>query len=184
MSVPIQLIVSAGGWAGCAVSIYFNVRQHYRLKRQQEDVRQEKAEHERRDQEARDEQRRREQAPPEFYNFGGTPGAILINGSQHSSLVAHLWGLVTVVNPTQRHMKITPVRLVIAGEEWPLQSISFQRKSFTGGTFDRISLIGNDKEDYELHFRFSETKCPTGEGELWLASDNRAEPFPVPVRFP
>jgi hypothetical protein len=184
MSVPIQLIVSAGGWAGCAVSIYFNVRQHYRLKRQSEEVRQEKVERERKEQEAQDEQRKREQAPPDFYNFDGTSGPIVINGSQHSSQVAHLWGVVTVVNPTDRHMKITPIRLVIAGEEWPFQSITFQRRSFTEGTFDRISLVGNDKEDYELHFRVPENKCPTGDGELWLASSNRAEQFLVSVRFP
>jgi len=95
----------------------------------------------------------------------------------------YLWGLVTVVNRTQVPMKITPLRLLMAGEEWPVQSISFL-KSNTKDRSDRISLRENDKEDYELHFRFSETKCPTGEGELWLASDNRAEQFSVPVRFP
>jgi hypothetical protein len=47
MSVPIQLILSAGGWAGCAVSIYFNARQHYRPKHQKQDARQEKTEHQR-----------------------------------------------------------------------------------------------------------------------------------------
>jgi hypothetical protein len=48
---------------------------------------------------------------------------------------------------------------------------------------DRISLRGNDKEDYELHFRFSDDKCATGTGDLWFASDNRPEEFSVPVKF-
>jgi hypothetical protein len=107
MSVPILLIVGAGGWPGCAVSIYFNLRQHYRikhqeegLKRQEENVRQEKVEREHKELEARDEQRLKEQAAPLFSNFDGTPGPILVNGSQHSSQgpFMYLWGLVTVVN--------------------------------------------------------------------------------------
>jgi hypothetical protein len=199
MSVPIPLIVSAGGWAGCAVSIYFNVRQHYRLKRQEEglkrqeeglkrqeeDVRQEKVEREGKEQEARDEQRLKARDAPLFSNFDGTPGPILVTGSQHSSQgpFMYLWGLVTVVNPTPVPMKITPLRLLIAGEEWPVQSISFHLKSNTQDRSDRISLSGNDKEDYELHFRFPDDKCATGSGELWFASDNRPGEFSVPVRF-
>src|ERR1700686_4799126 len=109
MSVPIPMIVSAGGWAGCAISIYFNVRQHSRrkrqeegLKHQEEDVRQEKVEREHKEQEARDEQRLKAQGAPQFFNCDGTPGAILVSGSQHSSQgpFMYLWGLVTVVNPT------------------------------------------------------------------------------------
>ena len=186
MSVPIPMIVSAGGWAGCAVSIYFNVRQHYRLKRQEKDVRQEKVEREQNEQEAQDGQRLKEQDAPLFSNFDGPPGPILVTGSQHSSQgpFMYLWGLVTVVNRTEVPMKITPLRLLMAGEEWPVQSISFHLKSNTKDRSDRISLRGNDKEDYELHFRFPDNKCPAAEGELWLASDNRAEQFSVPVRFP
>ena len=132
------------------------------------------------------EQRLKEQAAPLFFNFDGTPGPILVTGSQHSSQgpFMYLWGLVTVVNRTPVPMKITPFRLLMAGEEWPVQSISFHLKSNTKDRSDRISLRGNDKEDYELHFRFPDNKCPTAEGELWLASDNRAEQFSVPVRFP
>jgi hypothetical protein len=189
----IPLIVSAGGWAGCAVSIYFNVRQHYRiklqeegLKRQEENVRQEKVEREHKELEARDEQRLKEQAAPLFSNFDGTPGPMLVNGSQHSSQgpFMYLWGLVTVVNRTPVAMKITPLRLLVAGEEWPVQSISFHLKSNTQDRSDRISLEGNGKEDYELHFRFPDDKCATGSGELWFASDNRPGEFSVPVKFP
>jgi len=192
MSVLIPLIVSAGGWAGCAISIYFNVRQHYRikhreegLKRQEEDVRQEKVGREHKEQEARDEQRLKEQVAPLFSNFDGTPGPIVVSGSQHSSQGPFmcLWGLVTVVNPTPVPMKITPLRLLMAGEEWPVQSISFHLKTNTQDRSDRISLRGNHKEDYELHFRFPDDKCATGSGELWFASDNRPGEFSVPVRF-
>jgi hypothetical protein len=130
------------------------------------------------------EQRSREQAPPEFYNFGGTPGPILVSGNEHSQGFMDFWGNLTVVNPTQGHMKITPLRLVIAGEERPVQGVSFHPKSFSGGAFDRISLMGNSKEDYELRFRFSEGNPPFGDGELWLSSDNRPGEFSVPIRFP
>jgi hypothetical protein len=188
MSVPIPLIVSAGGWAGCAVSVYFNLRQHYRLKRQEEGVRHEKVEREHKEHkalEAEDEQRLKQQAAPQFFNIDGTPGPILVTGSQHSSQgpFLYLWGLVTVVNPTPVAMKITPLRLLMAGEEWPVQSISFHLKSNTQDRSDRISLRGNGKEDYELHFRFPDDKCATGSGELWFASDNRPGEFSVPVRF-
>ena len=131
------------------------------------------------------EQRLKEQAAPLFYNFDGTPGPILIAGSQHSSVgpVIYLWGLVTVVNRTPMPAKITPLRLLMAGEEWPVQSISFHLKSNTTDRSDRISLGGNDKEDYELHFRFPDDKCATGSGDVWFASDNRPGEFSVPVRF-
>jgi hypothetical protein len=182
----IPLIVSAGGWAGCVVSIYFNVRQHYRHKRQEEDVRQEKVEREHKEQGARDEQRLKEQDAPLFSNFDGTSGPILVTGSQHSSQgpFMYLWGLVTVVNPTPVPMNITPLRLLMAGAEWPVQSISFHLKSNAQDRSDRISLRGNQKEDYELHFRFPDDKCATGSGELWFVSDNRDGEFSVPVRFP
>ena len=64
-----------------------------------------------------------------------------------------------------------------------VQSITFHLKSNTTDRSDRISLRGNDKEDYELHFRFTDDKCATGSGEVWFASDNRPGEFSVPVRF-
>jgi hypothetical protein len=144
------------------------------------------AEQKRKEQDREADQRRREQAVPDFYNFGGTSGPILINGTQHSSQgpFMDLWGLVTVVNRTQTPMKITPLRLVMADGNWPVQSISFHVKSNSRDRSDRISLRGNDKEDFELHFRFRDEKCATGSGQLWFASDNRPEEFSVPVRFP
>jgi hypothetical protein len=185
MSIPILLIVSAGGWAGCAVSIYFNLRQHHRLKRQEDDVRQEKVERGHKEQAGRDEQRLKEHAAPLFSNYDGTPGPIVVNGSQHSSQgpFMYLWGFVTVANPTPVPMKITPLRLLMGGEQWPVQSISFHLKSNTQDRSDRISLRGNGKEDYELHFRFPDDKCPTGIGELVFASDNRPGEFSVSARF-
>ena len=132
------------------------------------------AEQKRQDDEKETEQRLKQHAVPLFSNFDGTPGAILVAGSQHSSQgpFMYVWGLVTVVNPTQKPVKITPRRLLMAGAEWPAQSISFHLKSNTSERSDRISLSGNDEEDYELHFRFPDDKCATGTGDLWFASDN------------
>jgi len=168
------------------VSILLNLLQLKWRKEERAARAEDKAEQKRKGDEREAEQRLKEQAAPLFFNFDGTPGPILVTGSQHSSQgpFMYLWGLVTVVNRTHVPMKITPLRLLMAGEEWPVQSISFHLKSNTKDRSDRISLRGNDKEDYELHFRFSDNKCATAEGELWLASDNRAEQFSVPVRFP
>src|SRR5580704_9022902 len=69
----------------------------------------------------------------------------------------------------------------MAGEEWPVQSISFHLKSNTTDRSDRISLRGNDKEDYELHFRFQDDKCATGGGEVWFVSDNRPGENLMPI---
>jgi hypothetical protein len=158
------------------VSVGFNLLQ---LKWRNDD----KAEQKRKEDVKEAEQRRKEQAPPVFYSFDGTSGSIPITGSQHSPQGRDLWGLVTVVNPTQGHMKITPLRLVMAGVERPFQSISFHVRSNPLSRSDRISLMGNSKEDYELHFRFPADNCPTGNGELWVASDNRPDEFSVPLRF-
>jgi len=168
------------------VSILFNLLQLKWRNEERAARAEDKAEQKRKGDEREAEQRLKEQAAPLFFNFDGTPGPILVTGSQHSSQgpFMYLWGLVTVVNRTQVPMKITPLRLLMAGEEWPVQSISFHLKSNTKDRSDRISLRGNDKEDYELHFMFHENKCPTHDGELWFASANRSEEFPVPVRFP
>jgi hypothetical protein len=145
-----------------------------------------KAEQERKDADGKAEERRKEQAPPDFYSFGGNPGPILVSGRQAftQGKFVDVWGLVTVVNRTQVPMKITPLRLVVANREWPYQRIAFHVKSDTLQRSELISLMGNAKEHYELHFMFPEDKCPTHDGKLWLASDNRAEEFSVPVRFP
>ncbi len=46
-------------------------------------------------------------------------------------------------------------------------------------------MVGNDKQDYNLHFLFPENKVPKGmAGDLWLTSSNREdEPFSIPVSF-
>jgi hypothetical protein len=133
------------------------------------------------------EHRRKERMPPEVYNVGGTPNPTRITGSQHSvkGPFVDLWGTITVVNPTQGHMKITPQRLVIDGAEWPFETISFHLKSNDHERYDRISMVGNDKQDYNLHFLFPEGRVPKGmAGELWLTSSNREdEPFSIPVSF-
>jgi len=72
--------------------------------------------------------------------------------------------------------------MVLDGEEWPVRNFFFRHKEFK-----RISLRGNDKENYELHVMFPDNKYPTPptrDGEIWFSSDNRAEEFAVPIRCP
>lgn len=96
-----------------------------------------------------------------------------------------LWCLVTIVNYTRIPMKITPLRLLLDGTEWPVNKFFFRLKSNTRDKFDRISLIGNHKEDYELHFIFSDNNYPRARsGDLLVQTDNNDEPFPVNVKFP
>jgi pyrimidine deaminase RibD-like protein len=128
------------------------------------------------------------QTPPHFYNFNGNPGPISLSGVQHSvqGPWMDVWGLVTVVNPSQSHMKIGLHRLVLDGKECPVQRFFFRLKSDPREQFDRISLMGNTKEHYEVHVMFPETNYPTPhprDGELWVSS-NGQEPFPIKVTCP
>jgi hypothetical protein len=144
-----------------------------------------------RDRESRENDRRNEsqQAPPDLYNFNGNPGPIPLSGMTHS--VQGPWmdvrGLVTIVNPTQSPMKIALRRLVLGGKECAVHSMFFMPKSNPMQRFERISLMGNSKEDYEVHVMFPDTDYPTPpprDGELWVSCDNRPEEFPVKVRCP
>jgi hypothetical protein len=162
------------------VSLAFNYLQYKWRKEEREQI-------ERQTSEAKAEQRRKERRPPEIYNAGGSPNPIRITGSQHSvqGPYVYVWGAITVVNPTQGHMKITPLRLVIGGVDWETTRLAFHSKSNDRERSDRISMLGNDKQDYNLHFLFPETKVPKGmSGELWLTSSNRTdEPFSILVSF-
>lgn len=162
------------------VSLGFNYLQYKWRKEEHEQVERDKSD-------AKAEQRRRERMPPEIYNVGGSPNPIRITGSQHSvqGPFVDVWGAITVVNPTQAHMKIAPLRLLINGGDWEIKRMAFHLKSNDRERFDRISMVGNDKQDYNLHFLFPETKVPKGmSGELWLTSSNREdEPFSIPVSF-
>jgi len=98
-----------------------------------------------------------------------------------------VWGLVTIVNPTQSQMKIELHRLVLGGKECAVQSFFFRLKSHPVHRFERISLMGNTKEDYELHVMFPDTNypsLPSRDGELWVSSENRPGEFSVKVRCP
>ena len=134
-----------------------------------------------------DMQLRIERTPPEFCNMGGTPNPIRITGAQHSvqGPFMHLWGLITVRNPTQSPIEITPRMLIINGAEWETK-VTFHPSANPQERCDRIGMVGNDKQDYELQFLFSENKCPKAIcGELRLTSSNREdEAFSVPVSFP
>jgi hypothetical protein len=165
---------------GLLISLAFNCLQ-YKWRKE------ERAQHQRESAEARAEQLRKERMPPEFYNMDGTLSPIRIRGSQHSAKgpFVDVWGLITVLNPTQSPMKVTPRKLVINGAEWEVTRFAFHLRANPSDRYDRISLLGNDKQDYELHFFFPEDKWPKAmSGELRLTSSNRAdEPFSMPVSF-
>jgi hypothetical protein len=147
----------------------------------------ERAQHARDRTEAKAEQQHKERTLPEFFNMDGAPHPIAVTGSQHSvqGPFVHLWGLVTVVNPTESHMKIALHRLVLDGAEWAVTRLAFHLRSNPQERYERLSMVGNSKGDYELHFLFPEEKYPKAlSGELWLTSSNREdEPFSVPIRF-
>ncbi len=122
---------------------------------------------------------------PNVYSFGGGDGPINISGKQHSmhGPFIDLWGLVTIVNPTQQPMKIGLGRLVLDGKERAptRQFLRLRSRPMEGG--EAVILIGNNKEDYELHLMFPDTDYPSScEGELWLSIDGH-EVLPVAVTF-
>lgn len=124
---------------------------------------------------------------PRIFSLNGDPAALLFSGRQHSAHgpFTDLSCGVTVVNYAQAPVKISPLRLVLDNEEWPEAKVFFRPKTDVRQRFARISVRGNDKEDYELHLMFPDEKIPAArKGELWFESDNREEPFVIDVRFP
>jgi hypothetical protein len=125
---------------------------------------------------------------PNFYNFDGNPGPIALSRMQHSGEGPWMdvWGEVTIVNPTQSHMKISLHRLVLGGKEWAVQGFFFRPMSNPSQKLQRISLMGNSKEHHEVHVMFPDNDYPTPparDGELWVSTNDR-DAFPVEVRCP
>ena len=147
---------------------------------------QEHKEHEREKAEAKAEQFRKERLPPLFLQDGST-NRIRITGSQHSvqGPFVDLWGTVTVLNPTQAHMTITPQRLVVDGADWTYTELRFHLKSKDRERCPMVVLVSNEKQDYNMHFFFPDDKYPKGlSGDLWLTSSNREdEAFSIPISF-
>lgn len=131
------------------------------------------------------EQRHKDRMPPEFYNFDGTASPLRISGLQMFRNNHDLWGTITVVNPTQGYMKVTPQRLVIEGVDCDV-TFEFRLKANDNERQSRISLVSDSKEHYNLHFLFPQNNPPRGKtGDLWLTSSNRGdEPFVISVTFP
>jgi hypothetical protein len=95
-----------------------------------------------------------------------------------------LWCIVTIVNYTRTPLKISPLKLVVNGSDWPVEKVFFCLKSDTRDKFKRISLLGDAKEDYELHFIFPDNNCPLSRsGELLVGIDNRDQPISISVTF-
>ena len=122
---------------------------------------------------------------PAVYNFDGADGPIKVRGRIHSvhGPKMDLYGLVTIVNPSQIPTKIRPVRLTVDGQEFALDSFFFREKD-KRERFQKISVLGNDKGHYELHFMFPDDKfSEMKQGELWLAKDGNDEPIVVELSF-
>lgn len=125
--------------------------------------------------------------PLRFFNFDGASGPLCVSGKQHSaqdSSLLDLWCLVTIVNYTQFPMKIWPVQLFLSGAEWPFKLIFFRLKSNPRDKFERISLVGNHKEDYELHFVFSVDNCPQVRSGYVVIETDAVGAVQVDVKFP
>ena len=169
------------------VSLAFNCAQYYWRKEDRAQQERERSEiiAERMRQDAQ--QRKLERMPPEIYNVGGESGPIRISGSKHSASgpFRDLWALITVVNPTNAQVKVETVRLVLYEVEWEFVRVDFHLRTNTAESFEKISMMGNEKTDYELHFTFALHKVPrNSSGALWLRSSNRPdEPFAVPIYF-
>jgi hypothetical protein len=128
--------------------------------------------------------------PVRFFNYDGNSGPLNVSGRQHSvqdpSLV-DLWCLVTIVNCTLYPMKIAPSQLFLNGAEWLPERIFFRLKSDPLPKYERISLVGNHKEDYQLHFMFPVANCPkaiSGYLLVEVETDSGNEPFQIDVKFP
>jgi pyrimidine deaminase RibD-like protein len=121
----------------------------------------------------------------EVYNFDGTDGPIQVRGRMHSvqGPKMDLNGLVTIVNPSQIPTKIRPVRLTVDGEDFAIDSFFFREKG-KRERLHKISVLGNDKGHYELHFMFPDDKfSEMKQGELLLAQDSSDEPIVVALSF-
>jgi hypothetical protein len=125
--------------------------------------------------------------PLRFFNFDGTSGPLNVSGKQHSAQdpsIVDLSCLVTVVNYTHCPMKIEPRQLFLNGAEWPFQKLLFRPRSNPLDKFTRISLRGNDKEDYELHFMFSVASYPEARSGYIVMETDTGDAVEVEVRFP
>lgn len=169
------------------ISLAFNYLQYQWRNQDRQQHEQERAEAQAQRERQDFDLRRRERMPPQIYNVAGNPNPIRMTGMEHSvsGPFVDIWCGITVVNPTQAHMKIAPQRIVINGADWPFRAISFHLRANDRERYNRISMMGNEKQDYNLHVLFPEDKVPPKLiGELWLTSSNREdEPFSIPISF-
>jgi hypothetical protein len=121
---------------------------------------------------------------PRVYNFSGQLAPINVNGKSASIQGRiDLSGLLIIANPTQQPMNVGFNRLVIDGKVRTPQNRFFRPKGHLE-RYDAINIMGNAKEDYEVHFLFPEADYPkSSDGELWLSLDGE-ETFSVKVWFP
>jgi hypothetical protein len=156
-----------------AGSLYFGYRQ---LGLRKADERRRKAEdHDRREQ---------ERASPVVCNLSGRAGPILIGGYDETPTASRYWGNVTIINPTNRPMRIGAIKLLLDGIEIDLtKDRAFEFCLLPNSYYKGIAMRPGDKVDYQLVFRFPTNTKLCGRGELWLESDNRLEGFAIPIEF-
>jgi hypothetical protein len=173
---------------GLVVSLVFNALQWTWRKQDLQERADEKSEQAKKEQQRAATQRQKEEAPPQFYNADSSAAPIKITGMAHAAQgpFVDVWGIVTIVNPTSYPMKISLAQLVLNGNSCPISRMFFRERGRIA-TFERISVRGNDKEDYELHFLFPDNDYPnkpSRAGQLWVSSDNCPERFPVEITCP
>jgi hypothetical protein len=173
---------------GLIVSVVFNFVQYKWRQQDRRDHAAEKAEQALQEQAREAARRLKEEAPPQFYNLDGTPSPIKIVGMRHDQQGPFMdsWSYVTIVNPINSPMKISLLRLTLGVGDCRASNLFFRAKSDLNPRLEKISLRGNDKEDYELHFMFPDNNYPSKSprtGQLWVSSDNRTEPFSVDITY-
>jgi pyrimidine deaminase RibD-like protein len=130
-------------------------------------------------------QKPKEPPHPSVYNFDGADEPIKVSGKIHSERgpMMDLYSIVTIVNSNLTPTKIRPVRLSVDGQDLLLDNFFFREKG-KREQLKKLSVLGNDKAHYELHFMFPDDKYSEAkEGELLLASDSNTEPFVVKLKF-
>jgi len=98
-------------------------------------------------------------------NRDGTSGALLITGSKQSDLdksLRVLWGVLKIVNRLPHPMSVTPLRLIVEGNDWPVHSAFFQSMVPVAPKDKEITVPGNDFVERRLFFMFGPGKSPEG----------------------